>query len=1249
MKKISKIALVAFTALATASVVALSASAAKFKDVDGHWAQKSIEYGVENGYISGYPDGAFLPEKTVTRAEFSKMINNAVKITSTGNAKADYSDVVTKEWYFTEVKKAENAGYINGYEDGTFRPNNPVTRQEAAVILSRIVLPTSERANISSFADGSSIDSWAKDSVLMIASKGYIKGDEKSNFAPKSSLTRAQAAKLIYEFVTNENIVNGEKTINLSGEDTVISENLFTDNVTIKSAIDTGAEIEFVNCRVLGSLTVSSENISVDFENSAVNSVTVGADDVEVTADKNSSVKNTYLSSCARLTGNVFASVALSGDLSSDTVYLKGTFADVTVDCDTTINADTVTKLTVEKKVNLVLQSGTYSNLTVDSKAKGSTINLAKKAVVENATNNGAVTYIGSGTIEKANNAVTGVVFDGVTVNSTTGKDSDKGSSSSSDSEFFDGITISPTKSKTGVAISSNVTITFSEKVYDTKGNTIDADYVEDNFELRKSSATGTKVAFEATVTSSKRVVIDPSTNLKNGTKYYVVIPKGVLKNSDGDKNDDEYVSYFTTVTSSSDSSDDDDDDVKITFSPDSGDKVSVDTTIKITFSEKVYASKSKKALTADYCEDTAFEIRKSKTTGEEVSFDAEISSSGKIITLTPSSLEADTKYYVILLGSKLYTSSGSAISKDTSYFTTDDSFSVTVTPANGATGVSALPEITLEFGEAVVADNVNTLTSSYVEDTVLEIREGKKTGDAIGFEAVVASGSRKVTVTPTEELESGKKYYIIINKETLVGKTTKSENEEVVTYFTVASAMAPMITPVDGKSNVSTDTTVEVSFSEKLYATAKSGDVNIGDAITADYVIDKEVVLLRRNSSTGTKVSCDVKISSDGKTIILTPKSELSTDKEYYVVVKSGTVKSSAGKKNSSATTNFSTKEVLTPTFSPDDGDKDVDVDTKLTITFNENVYKDDGDDLTKTYVVDNVLKLCPEGKEDSEVEFTVSSLGKKAITITPDDDLESGTTYVLKLVAGTLTNNAGTANTGTSIKFKTESVIDKTVDFDPANNEKNVSINVNPTITFASPVYKKAGGSIKDDYATDYVKLYEGSKTTKNLVDATVKVTDNRVFTIYPDEPLKAGTKYVICVEGSKFVYEDEKTTVSSLTKYFTTTSQMPEVEDAEASDITENSVEISYKVNCDGKIYVEADDGTDTVKRNVSCKSGTGKITLSGLKDNTTYDVTVYVKSDDGIKSEEYSFSFTTEKTQETGEGGEDNGGENNGENE
>ena len=86
-------------------------AATTFSDVNGHWAIASINYGVANGFIKGYADGTFKPDSPVTRAEFSKMLNVSYGIE---NIQAiGFSDVYSNDWYYSDVRKAVAAGYIN--------------------------------------------------------------------------------------------------------------------------------------------------------------------------------------------------------------------------------------------------------------------------------------------------------------------------------------------------------------------------------------------------------------------------------------------------------------------------------------------------------------------------------------------------------------------------------------------------------------------------------------------------------------------------------------------------------------------------------------------------------------------------------------------------------------------------------------------------------------------------------------------------------------------------------------------------------------------------------------------------------------------------------------------------------------------------------------------------------------------------------------------------------------------------------
>jgi 5'-nucleotidase len=160
-------------------------------DIDNHWAKDYIVSALEKGFVSGYANSAFKPDNSVTRAEFIKILYNIG-----GNEEVNdisFSDITGTEWYFDGVKWAVANGLIQGYEDNTFRGNDEISREEAAVILDRF-LNNSNEGNAIEFIDYSLISPWAKESVDEISKMGIMTGDNNGCFNPKNSLTRAEAA-----------------------------------------------------------------------------------------------------------------------------------------------------------------------------------------------------------------------------------------------------------------------------------------------------------------------------------------------------------------------------------------------------------------------------------------------------------------------------------------------------------------------------------------------------------------------------------------------------------------------------------------------------------------------------------------------------------------------------------------------------------------------------------------------------------------------------------------------------------------------------------------------------------------------------------------------------------------------------------------------------------------------------------------------------------------------------------------------
>lgn len=166
-----------------------------FADVDGHWAKDSIDAMYSKGIINGFEDGSFKPELNVTRAEFAKMIVCLLGLPSNGDA--DFADVADNSWYNGYVAAAAKAGIVKG-ADGKFNPNSYITRQDAAVMLARVLEYKGIAMNDKAieFNDTDKIANYAKNSVNGMANLGIITGYN-GGFAPLDNTTRAQAAALL--------------------------------------------------------------------------------------------------------------------------------------------------------------------------------------------------------------------------------------------------------------------------------------------------------------------------------------------------------------------------------------------------------------------------------------------------------------------------------------------------------------------------------------------------------------------------------------------------------------------------------------------------------------------------------------------------------------------------------------------------------------------------------------------------------------------------------------------------------------------------------------------------------------------------------------------------------------------------------------------------------------------------------------------------------------------------------------------
>ncbi|WP_379133286.1 S-layer homology domain-containing protein [Paenibacillus sp. sgz500958] len=191
---LNKAGLAAFI-LTLASLSFSPAFASNASDIEGNWAEAQITQWMKNDLISGYPDGEFKPNQHITRAELIALINKSFGFTVTKEMKL--TDVSANDWFYPEVLKANAAGYITGYADGSFGPDREVSRQEFAVMISKLLgLIPSESAD--TFSDMAQSPAWSKEAIGAVYDQGIMTGyamDRK--FHPRLSATRAEAVVIL--------------------------------------------------------------------------------------------------------------------------------------------------------------------------------------------------------------------------------------------------------------------------------------------------------------------------------------------------------------------------------------------------------------------------------------------------------------------------------------------------------------------------------------------------------------------------------------------------------------------------------------------------------------------------------------------------------------------------------------------------------------------------------------------------------------------------------------------------------------------------------------------------------------------------------------------------------------------------------------------------------------------------------------------------------------------------------------------
>lgn len=390
MKKKHAITITAVLAASMAmSVTAFGAPT----DIQGHWAQNTINKWVDKGDISGYPDGTFRPNNMITRAEFVVLVNNAMGYTKSGYAY--FSDVPSHYWGKNAIQTGVAAGYISGDGNGIFRPNDPVTRQEAAAMISRILDLKQNESRAYRYTDSYAISNWAKGVVGAVSEAGIMAGYPDGSFGPNRVLTRAEAVLALDKTVNYKPGDKEEDKEETQKEDMLLTQSKLEDttitgDLTISDRLGTKT-ITLEDVTVKGKLIVDGGG-EIILKDCDIKEMVMDQKDTTVKASGKTTVEKTTFKKIGKLTGGDYTDVIVDKELSG---YI-------------TIDAK-VRNLTLDAETDLKLGSDArIKNMEITKNADKATIDFSK-GKVEDMTVKDKVTIKGSGDIDTMTVYVSGV------------------------------------------------------------------------------------------------------------------------------------------------------------------------------------------------------------------------------------------------------------------------------------------------------------------------------------------------------------------------------------------------------------------------------------------------------------------------------------------------------------------------------------------------------------------------------------------------------------------------------------------------------------------------------------------------------------------------------------------------------------------------------------------------------------------------------------------------------------------------
>ncbi|MGC5324818.1 Ig-like domain-containing protein [Brevibacillus sp. SYSU BS000544] len=647
-------------------------------------------------------------------------------------------------------------------------------------------------------------------------------------------------------------------------------------------------------------------------------------------------------------------------------------------------------------------------------------------------------------------------------------------------------INFSPSNGSTGNAVTTNITLSFSEPVI-----LQSADYAS-YITLRENGKTVNTPFTGSWNSSSQQLVLDPTSDLLPNRTYYLTVAAGLVKDQTNNPNSSVAI-YFGTQNDYSAPT--------FTTNPNSGTTgVSLTSDVSVTVSEPFTHYDGTEVTTQNVAGVVSLVDSRNKTVESMVTY----SSANRTITINPVPiLRSNEEYRIVIASNKIKDLAGNANSSFTSTFRTVN-YGVPYISSdvmNGQTNVAVSRSFHISFSENVVQSNGTSINNSNV-GKLLTFKDGS--GKNIPFSATWDADNLMIKVEPKGKLLPSTYYYIRIEAGTVQNVSGVKNSLFTLSFSTVNNSDLPSVTsaPENGEEDVPLDTEIYVQFSKPVVLANGSKLTN-----------QNSDSLVQLKSSAGESVKYKAEWDEENLILTLNPSTRLKKNEAYTIYLPEGVVKDEASNPVRSYTASFYTirdKGLINIISNPQNGEEDVPTDEPLYIGFGESVTLKNSVKITNSNI-GSVIDMYDENMKKLSVKYEWDDK-KYTVKITPVTTLKSNSTYSIVVKAGKVYNRLKKTNAGYIVTFNTSTEdTPPEVTTNPDDGDDNFSIKGNIEVVFKEPVTLTNGTELTNDNVAKLVKIIDENgkavackfkwvaSSKKIILDPKLNLKKDHTYSIY------------------------------------------------------------------------------------------------------------------------------------------------------